>query len=71
MKLSVLVLWVVAIGLAGTASADTLRLKNGQMFYGQFVGRTPTSIEFTTQDGNTLFFLPQDVPSNCIEPAYY
>jgi hypothetical protein len=69
MKLSVLVLWVVAIGLAGTASADTLRLKNGQVFYGQFVGRTPTSIEFTTQDGNTLFFLPQDVASLSFGPV--
>jgi hypothetical protein len=69
MKLRILILFVVSIGLARTALADTLRLKDGQVFYGQFVSRTSSGTQFTTQDGNTLFFLPQDVVSLTFAPA--
>ena len=63
MKLNVLILCVVAIGLAGTAGADTLHLTSGQVIYGRLVSQTSSSIEFTDQSGNTFFFLPQDVAS--------
>jgi hypothetical protein len=69
MKLRILLLFVVSIVLSGTGSADTLRLKNGQVFYGQFVSRTSEGIQFTAQDGNTLFFLPQDVASLSFGPV--
>jgi hypothetical protein len=69
MKPKILVLFVVCLGLAGTVSGDTLRLKNGQVFYGQFVSRTSEGVQFTDQNGNTLFFLPQDVASLSFGPA--
>lgn len=69
MKLKILVLCVVCIGLALTASADTLRLKNGQVIYGQFVGRSAAGIQFVGQDGNTYFYQPQDIASLTFGPV--
>ncbi|HXW62864.1 MAG TPA: hypothetical protein VEJ45_09705 [Candidatus Acidoferrales bacterium] len=69
MKLRVLTVCVICLELAGTVFADTLRLKNGQVFYGQFVSRTSSEIQFTDQNGNTLFFLPQDVASLSFGPV--
>ncbi|MFZ3332502.1 MAG: hypothetical protein WA197_17840 [Candidatus Acidiferrales bacterium] len=69
MKLKILAVCIVCIGLAWTASADTLRLKNGQVIYGQFVGRTAEGVQFTGQDGNTNTYPPQDVASLTFGPV--
>jgi hypothetical protein len=63
MKFEILMLCLVCISLVWTASADTIRLKNGQVIYGQFVGRTADGIQFVGQDGNTYFYSTQDVAS--------
>ena len=51
MKLRNLVLSILGLALAWTSAADTLRLTNGQVIYGQFVTRMSQGIQFTGQDG--------------------
>lgn len=69
MKLKILAVFIAAIWMVGTATADTLRLKNGQMIYGQFVGRTSSGVQFTGQDGNTNTYAEQDVASLTFGPV--
>lgn len=69
MKLRILMLIIGCIGMIGRVSADTLRLKNGQVIYGQFVSRNSTGIQFTGIDGNTYFYQPQDVASLTFGPV--
>jgi len=69
MRPRILVVCLACIWLAETASADTLRLTSGQVIYGKLVSRTSSAIEFTNQNGNTFFFLPQDVASVTVEPV--
>jgi hypothetical protein len=69
MKLRILFLCVVGLALACTASADTLRLTNGQVINGQFVTRTPQGIQFTGQDGITRGYPPEQVASLTFGPV--
>jgi len=69
LKVRILLLLILSISWAGKVSADTLRLKDGQVIYGQFVSRSSSAIQFTDQNGNTLFFAPQDVASLTFGPA--
>jgi hypothetical protein len=69
MKLKILVLCALCIALAWTASADTLRLKNGQVIYGQFLGRTPEGIQFAAPNGNPQIYPPQEVASLTFGPV--
>jgi len=70
MKWKAVVLCLLCIGLAGTALADTIRLKNGQVLYGQFRGRNSEGIQFAAQDGITYTFLPEQVASLNFEPVF-
>jgi hypothetical protein len=69
MKLKISVLCALCIALAWTASADTLRLKNGQVIYGQFLGRTPEGIQFAGPNGNPQIYPPQEVASLTFGPV--
>jgi hypothetical protein len=69
MRLKLLVLCAVCVTLAYTASADTLRLKNGQVIYGQFIGRTPAGIQFAGPDGNPQIYPPQEVAALTFGPV--
>jgi hypothetical protein len=69
MKLKILVLCVVCVPLAWTALADTLRLKNGQVIYGQFLGRTPAGIQFAGENGNSQVYPPQEVAALTFGPV--
>jgi hypothetical protein len=69
MRLKLLVLCAVCVTLAYTASADTLRLKNGQVIYGQFIGRTPEGIQFAGPDGNPQIYPPQEVAALTFGPV--
>jgi hypothetical protein len=44
MKLRILIPCILGLALAFTAAADTLRLTNGPVSYGQFVTRTPQGV---------------------------
>jgi len=68
MKLRILLICIVSIGLAWTALADTLRLKNGQVIYGQFVTRTSAGIQFLGQDGRSYSYPPDEVASLTFGP---
>ena len=59
MKLKFWLLFIVCLCIVGTSAADTLRLTNGQVIYGQFVGRTAQGVQFILQNGN-----PQTFPSD-------
>jgi hypothetical protein len=61
MKSRILLLSMLGLALALTAAADTLRLTNGQVIYGQFVTRTPEGVQFTGQDGITNSYPPDQV----------
>jgi hypothetical protein len=61
MKLKILVLCIMGIVPAWTASADTLRLKNGHVIYGQFVGRSSEGVQFAWEDGTVVTYPPQEV----------
>jgi len=61
-KKRVILLLLVA-GIAFTASADTLRLKDGSVIYGTFNNRTSEGITFTDTSGNTILYLQQSVAS--------
>jgi len=70
MKLKALMLCIACLVLAWTASADTIRLKTGQVFYGQFLGRNSEGIRFAANDGVTYTFLPEQVASLNFEPVF-
>ena len=55
--------------LACAASADTLRLTNGQVIYGTFNNRTPEGIQFTDLSGNTILYVSQSVASLTFGPV--
>jgi hypothetical protein len=55
-----LMLALLAAGLAGTVSADSLELKNGQIIQGKFLGGSPTNIRFQV-DGQEQVFATKDV----------
>jgi hypothetical protein len=69
MKLRILFLCILGLSLACAASADTLRLTNGQVIYGQFVTRTPEGIQFTGPDGVTRGYPPEQVASLTFGPV--
>jgi len=69
MKIRILLLCILAVALACTVSADTLRLTNGQVIYGQFVTRTPEGVHFTGQDGVTQSYPPEQVASLIFGPV--
>ena len=69
MKSRILLLSILGLALAFTASADTLRLTNGQVIYGQFVTRTPQGVQFTGQDGITNSYPPDQVASLTFGPV--
>jgi hypothetical protein len=58
--LRLLMLGIVAAGLAGTVSADSLELKNGQIIQGKFLGASATSIRFQV-NGQEQVFAASDV----------
>jgi hypothetical protein len=62
---------ICILGLASALSAvaDTLRLTNGQVIYGQFVTRTPQGVQFTGQDGITQAYPPVQVASLTFGPV--
>ena len=61
MKSRVLLLCIFFLAGSLPALADTLHLKNGQIVYGTFNGRTPEGIQFTGMDGRTLIYPYQEV----------
>jgi hypothetical protein len=63
------ILLAVILGLALPATADTLRLTNGQVIFGQFVTRTPEGIQFTGPDGITNAYPPDHVASLTFGPV--
>jgi hypothetical protein len=69
MKSRILLLSMLGLALALTAAADTLRLTNGQVIYGQFVTRTPEGVQFTGQDGITNSYPPDQVASLTFGPV--
>jgi hypothetical protein len=69
MKLRVFTTCILGLALAFTAAADTLRLTNGQVIYGQFVTRTPQGIQFTGPDGITNAYPPDQVASLTFGPV--
>jgi hypothetical protein len=69
MRLKLFVFCAVCITLAYTACADTLRLKNGQVIYGQFIGRTPEGIQFAGPDGNPQIYPSQEVAALTFGPV--
>jgi hypothetical protein len=64
----VLIFCVVCIGLAGTAFADTLHLKNGQVINGVIAGRSSAGVQFTGPDGRTETYPFQDIESMSFGP---
>lgn len=64
-----ILIFAFACSTATTAHADTLRLTNGQVIYGQFVTRTPQGIQFTGPDGVTTAYLPDQVASLTFGPV--
>jgi hypothetical protein len=68
-KLRIPLLSILGLALAFTAAADTLRLTNGQVIYGQFVTRTPEGIQFTGSDGVTHAYPPDHVASLTFGPV--
>ena len=69
MKLRILLLSTLGLALAFAVAADTLRLTNGQVIYGQFVTRTPQGVQFTGQDGITNSYPPDQVASLSFGPV--
>jgi hypothetical protein len=63
------ILLAVILGLALPATADTLRLTDGQVIYGQFVTRTPEGMQFTGPDGITNAYPPDRVASLTFGPV--
>jgi hypothetical protein len=63
MKSRVLLLFAVSIGLAFTAFADTLQLKNGQVITGIFWGRSAAGVQFSGPDGVSRIYPSTDVES--------
>jgi len=63
MKIKVLLLLLICLGMAWTAPADTLKLKNGQVVYGTFYGRSSQGIQFAGTDGRTQIYPYQEVES--------
>jgi hypothetical protein len=63
MKSRRLMFCVVCIGLACTAFADTLHLKNGQVINGVIAGRSSAGVQFTGPDGRTETYPFQDIES--------
>jgi hypothetical protein len=69
MRLRILLLSTLGLALAFAAAADTLRLTNGQVIYGQFVTRTPQGVQFTGADGITNSYPPDQVASLTFGPV--
>jgi hypothetical protein len=63
MKSKVLVLCAICIGLACTAFADTLHLKNGQVVTGIFLGRSSAGVQFQGLDGTSRMYPSGEVES--------
>jgi hypothetical protein len=69
MKSTLLLLWVICIGLVCTAFADTLQLKNGEVITGIFWGRSAAGVQFSGPDGVSRIYPSQDVGSLTFGPA--
>jgi hypothetical protein len=69
MKLKILTLTVLAIGLGCTALADTLRLTNGQVITGVFLGRSSAGVQFIGPDGVTRIYPSEEVQSLAFAPV--
>jgi hypothetical protein len=69
MKSRIPLLSILGLALAFAAAADTLRLTNGQVIYGQFVTRTPQGVQFTGADGITNSYPPDQVASLTFGPV--
>jgi hypothetical protein len=54
---------------ASAVSADTLRLKNGQVIQGYFMGGSPQEIQFLGPDGRPKSYPLQDIDSLTFQPA--
>jgi len=69
MKSRILIVCLLGLVLACIAAADTLRLTDGRVIYGQFVTRTPQGVQFTGQDGITQSYPPDQVASLTFGPV--
>ena len=58
-EIKILAACLICPCVAETSAADTLRLTNGQIIYGQFIGRTAQGVQFILENGN-----PQTFPSD-------
>jgi hypothetical protein len=66
---ALLFLSIISIGLACSALADTLKLKNGQVIEGSFVSRSAAGIQFVGPDGTSQIYPSQDVESLSFGPV--
>jgi hypothetical protein len=67
-KLKLLMLFVMSVGLACTAFADTLHLTNGQVITGTFLGRSSAGVQFVGPDGTSRIYAPAEVESLSFGP---
>jgi hypothetical protein len=68
MKLKIWMFCTICIGLACTAFADTLHLKNGQVITGTFLGRSSAGVQFQGPDGTSRIYPSGDVDSLTFAP---
>jgi len=69
MKLRMFILCAIYVGMACTATADTLVLTNGQVITGTFLGRSSAGVQFVGPDGTSQIYPSQQVQSLSFGPV--